>query len=113
MKPFTPLVEKILLALAILGFLVPNGIFVYFLLFDFSVVSAAHSNPVSAAFIGEAIFLMLLFAWFFSRQERSPQSWWLFLILTLIGSLAFSVPFYLFLYSRSERKRNNATPSSA
>ena len=113
MKPFTSLVENILLALAILGFLVPNGLFVYFLLFDFSVVSAAHRNPVSAAFIGEAIFLMLLFAWFLPRQERSPQSWWMFLILTVMGSLAFSVPFYLFLYSRSERQQNGATPAKA
>lgn len=102
-----------LLALAILGFLVPNGVFVYFLIFDFAIVTAAHGNPVSAAFIGEAIFLMILFAWFFPRQERSPQSWWVFLLFTLIGSLAFSVPFYLFLYSRKERQRSNATTGSA
>jgi 4-amino-4-deoxy-L-arabinose transferase-like glycosyltransferase len=113
MKPISPFAEKALLGLTILGFVVPNGIFVYFLLFEFSVVAAAHANPVSAAFIGEAILLMLLCTWFVSRQECSPQSWWVFLLLTLVGSLAFSVPLYLFLYSRSERRRNNETPNHA
>lgn len=103
-KPIALTSERVLLALAPLGFLVPNGVFVYCALCRYSVVSAAQGNPVSAAFIGEAIFFMLLLAWFFQHQERGPMKGWVFPLLTLVGRLAFSVPFSLILYGRNQRR---------
>lgn len=60
MKPFTPIQEKVLLALAVSGFIVPNGVFLYYALVAPAALHAAFSNPVSLVFITEAFFLMFL-----------------------------------------------------
>ncbi len=111
MTPFAPLQRNLLLACAVVGLAVPNGIFVYHLVADFSVVSAAHANPVAAAFIGEAIFLMVLFAWLLKRALPDSRHWLGFLAATMIGSLAFSVPLFLVLLTRSRHGGSILTTS--
>ena len=96
----SPFQRGLLLVFAIAGFVIPNGIFIYHLITDFSVVSAAHANPVAAAFISEAIFLMLLLTWLLKRALPGSRHWLGFLAASMIGSLAFSVPLFLFLPRR-------------
>lgn len=100
MTHLTTLQRSLLLGCAFAGLVVPNGIFLYYLVTDFSVVSAAHTNPVGAAFIGEAIFLMALLAWLLKRALPDSRHWLGFLAASVIGSLAFSVPLFLVLVSR-------------
>jgi len=100
MTQLTPMQRKMLLGCAVAGFVIPNGIFLYYVATDFSVVRAAHTNPVAAAFIGEAIFLMLLGAWLVKQLLPTTRHWLGFLVASLAGSLAFSVPLFTVLIAR-------------
>jgi len=80
---------KVLAALAVFGFLVPNGVFIFFALSDHEATKAALSNPVSLVFVCEAFFLMLLFAWVLRRAGVGRPSGAVFIIMSLIGSMVF------------------------
>jgi quinol-cytochrome oxidoreductase complex cytochrome b subunit len=97
---FSALEQKLLLGCAAAGFVVPNGLFLYYVFVDFSVVVAAHRNPVAAAFIGEAIFLMVFFAWILKHQMPRSRNWLGFLAASIVGSLAFSVPLFVYRFGR-------------
>lgn len=103
MKPFSILQERMLAILATFGFLVPNGIFVYASM-QADVLRVALSNPIALMFIIEALFLMALFAWLIHRSGNKYPGWQAFIILSVLGSMAFSVPAYLYLASRRARK---------
>ncbi len=104
MKPFTPTQEKLLLALAVLGLIVPNGVFLYFSVVASEVLHAALSNPVALVFITEAFLLMFLFAWVIRYSRFRSPGWLAFIVLSLLGSMVFSVPAFLYLASRNARK---------
>lgn len=55
---------------------------------------AALRDPVGGVFILEPVFLMFLVAWLLARFRRKPGAL-LFIILSLVGSLAFSMPWVL------------------
>jgi len=91
--------RKGLALMAALGLLVPNGVFVYCLLWESDQVRAALANPVSLVFIVEAFFLMFLVVWLLMRSRIRRPNGWMFLAMSLLGSLAFSVPATLWLIS--------------
>lgn len=103
MKPLSPTAEKSLLALAVFGFIVPNGCFIYFALSDFGTVLRALRNPIALVFITEAFALMGLIAWLLHQWGWRRPSWGGFIVLSLLGSLLFSVPLCLYLASRAAR----------
>lgn len=90
-----------LAALAAFGFLVPNGIFVGCFLSDPGLLRAAVANPLALVFILEAFFLMFLFAWLIRRLGLRRPTGLGFIALSLVGSLAFSVPAVLWLALRN------------
>ena len=104
MKPFTATQEKLLLALAVFGLIVPNGFFLYYLLVAPASLHAALSNPVALVFITEAFLLMFLFAWLIRHLGFCSPGWLAFLIMSLFGSMVFSVPAFLYLASRNARR---------
>ena len=81
-----------LAVLAALGLLIPNGIFIYYLIAHPEVMRAALQNPISLIFIIEAFFLMGVVAWLLKKAEIKRPSWAIFIFLSLLGSMAFSVP---------------------
>ena len=101
---------KVLAALAVFGILVPNGIFIYFALTDLGAMKAALSNPVSLTFIGEAFFLMFLFAWVLYRGGVRRPSGAVFIVMSLVGSMVFSVPATLYVIFRSDGSKDRAEP---
>ena len=103
MKPFTGIQEKLLLALAIFGIIVPNGFFLYCSLVEPAATHALLSNPVGLVFIGEAFLLMFLLAWLIHRLGFRSPGWLAFIIMSLVGSMVFSVPAFLYLASRKAR----------
>src|SRR5687768_9358924 len=104
MKPFTAGQEKLLLALASFGLLVPNGLFLYHALWNPDAVRAALTNPVALVFMTEAFFLMFLFAWLIHRSGNKSPGWKVFILMSLVGSMVFSVPAFLYLVSRNARQ---------
>lgn len=89
--------------LALASLLIPNGIFVWYIFCHPDVVRAAFTNPVSAVFIAEAFILMILFAWLLKRVAVRQPTGFQFVILSLIGSLGFSVPVTLLLLLRGKK----------
>ncbi|MCC6737741.1 MAG: hypothetical protein IT452_01740 [Planctomycetia bacterium] len=104
MTPLTATQERTLLALSILGLLVPNGVFLWVAFARPAALEAALRNPAAAVFIAEAFFLMFLAAWLVGRAGLRRPGPLAFVALSLAGSLAFSVPLTLWLASRDARK---------
>ncbi len=91
--------RSILLVLAIFGFLAPNGVFLYVAFTQGDTLRAAMANPIALTFIAEAFFLVGLFSWLIHRSGSRYPGWAAFVMMSIVGSLAFSVPMYLFLAS--------------
>jgi hypothetical protein len=81
-----------LIALAAVGFLAVNGAFVYGAFYQADALDAAMRNPIAAAFIIEALLLVWVFAYLLRKWEvsRLHPAW--FVLLSLIGSIAFALP---------------------
>lgn len=87
--------QQLLVTLGFLGFFVFNAVFLYGLLFDRQMVWEALYNPVALIFILEAITLMFFFAYLFKKWGVSNISPLWFVILSLLGSMAFALPIAL------------------
>lgn len=87
--------ERLLLwIVAAAGFAVVNGGFIYGLL-QREVLEQALTNPVAVAFMIEAFLLVGVFAYLLTRWGVSRLSWWWFVLLSLLGSMAFALPVVL------------------
>jgi len=95
-----------LLLVAAFGFLIPNGIFVYWLVHEWSGVAAVLSNHLAVAFILDAFIAMMLLAWSFARRPIGRYGWPWFVALSLLGGLGFSLPVYWWLNARTASRRS-------
>ncbi len=94
--------SRVALILSIFGFVVPNGVFLFYFFTDFDAMTAALANPIALVFFFEAIILMAFFAWLLpmfgiDRPKRRE-----FIVLSLFGSLCCSVPFVLYKVLKSK-----------
>lgn len=81
--------------LCLFGFVAANGVFVYGLLLQPDALAAAMANPIAAAFIIEALVLVGVFAYLLRKWGVSRLSWGWFVVLSLLGSMAFALPVVL------------------
>jgi len=88
----------VLAATALIGLLGLNGVFLYYAFAEPSLVWDALANPVAAAFVGEAMLLTVVLAWVVHRLAFERLGALGFLLFSLVGSLAFSVPALLWLH---------------
>ena len=111
MKPFvlTRNEAATLAVLALAGLIVPNGIFIYFAATDPALLRAALANPIAAVFIAEAFFMMFLFAWLIGRAGIRTPGPFMFIVLSVIGSMAFSVPAAIYLTLKDNRPSEPST----
>lgn len=96
LKPIRPL----LLVAAIFGFLAINCPFLYFALIEKEVYSEAMNNGLALVFIGEAFLLMFFLAYIIAKIGWKKPGWIFFIAMSLLGSLAFSIPLQLYLIIR-------------
>jgi hypothetical protein len=90
----------ILLIIALFGLLVPNGIFIYWLLTEFRGVGEVLQNKLAVAFIIDAFLAMFLIAYYFARHPVGRIKWYWFIVFSIVGGLGFSLPFYYWLNRR-------------
>ena len=95
--------QTVLWLLSALGLLGLNGAFLYYAIFRPEVMTAAQQNPISLVFIIEAFVLVAFAAWVIAWLGLKRPGWLAFVIMSLVGSLAFSVPFFLLLHLHKRR----------
>jgi uncharacterized membrane protein YhaH (DUF805 family) len=91
--------------LAVFGFGVVNGAFVYGLLFQPGAFSEAMTNPIAAAFMVEAMLLVGVLAYLLSKWKITQLPWWWFVLFSLFGSMVFALPIVLLW---PQRRRESA-----
>lgn len=91
-----------LLIVAVIGFVVGNGLFVYWLLFEYQGLAAVWSNHLALAFIIDAFLTMFVLAVHFARQPAGRVRWPWFVVFSLVGGLCFGLPFYWWLNRRPD-----------
>lgn len=92
----------ILLLLALFGLVVPNGLFLYWLFYEYDGLVNVMQNKLAIAFIVDAFLTMALLAYSFAKKPRGRVGWRWFVVLSLLGGLGFSLPFYWWLNKRVE-----------
>jgi hypothetical protein len=90
----------ILWGLAVVGFLGINGAVLYALLRP-DVLQQALRNPLSLAFMVEAVLIMGALAYLLTKWQVNRLHWGWFVVLSLLGSMAFALPVVL-LWPRRE-----------
>jgi hypothetical protein len=89
-------------ALAAFGLLGVNGVFLWTLFTRPEIMREALANPVTLAYSVEALALVAALAWLFRKWGVSRLGWGWFVLLSLVGSLAFAIPAVL-LFPRERR----------
>ncbi len=79
-----------------------NGLFLFTTFFRQAQISEAYNNLYAMVFILEAIVLLPLFCFLILVAKLRSPDWKMFLILSLLGSLAFSIPFSILRWTREE-----------
>ena len=92
-----------LLIIALFGLIVPNGFFIYWLFTEFSSVADVMGNKLAIAFIIDAFMAMFLLAYWFAVKPIGKVRWYWFIILSIIGGLGFSIPFYWWLNQKFDK----------
>lgn len=90
-----------LLPIAAFGILVPNGLFVYWLVHEFSSIDQVFSDKLALGFIIDLFVALGVLTYLFAIRPVGPVRWPWFLLLSLIGGLGFSIPLYLWLNWRA------------
>ena len=90
----------ILLAIALFGLIVPNGLFLYWLVYEYDGVMTVAQNKLALAFMLDALLVMGLLAYYFAGNPVGRFKWYWFIALSIIGGLGFSIPFYWWLNKR-------------
>jgi hypothetical protein len=101
--------QMLLLVIALFGLIVPNGIFIYWLLNEFNGIDEVVQNKLAAAFIIDAVMAMLLLAYWFAVKPIGRIKWHWFIALSLVGGLGFSIPFYWWLNQKFGASKEKTT----
>jgi hypothetical protein len=86
-----------LLVIAAFGMLVPNGIFLYWLLTEFDSFNQFFTDRLALGFILDVIVATGVLTYLVAVKRLGPVRWPWFVLLSLLGGLGFSIPFYLWL----------------
>ena len=104
---YRPSERLMLWGLAVAGFLGVNGAFLYGLLQP-DVLQQALNNPVALAFMVEAMLLMGALAYLLTRWQVTRLHWVWFVVLSMLGSMAFALPVVL-LWPRAKATGHSVT----
>jgi len=86
-----------LLILAAIGLFAPGGLFLYWVLNDYTTLAAALSDRMAIAFAADLVISTFLLGYLFARRPLGPIRWPWFLALSFLGTLAFGIPMYIWL----------------
>ena len=84
------------------GLLVVNNLFLYWQFFEFD-FNTFKSNTIGIALFIEAFMLMFLLAYYFKHHPIGKYNWYWLIILSLLGSLLFALPFNYWLNTKDKK----------
>ena len=94
--------KTVLFLFSATGLLVVNNLFLYWQFFEFD-LNLFLSNTIGIALFLEAFLLMLLLAYYFKPHPIGKYKWYWLIILSLLGSLLFALPFYYWLNTKDKK----------
>ena len=86
-----------LIVLAIVGMLAPGGLFLYWMLNDYTTLAAALSDRMAIAFFVDLVMSTLLLGCLFAKKPIGPVKWPWFIAFSFLGTLAFGIPLFIWL----------------
>jgi len=86
--------------LASIGFLVPNGFFIYWVAFEFHGFGPILQDRLALGFILDVLLVLIILSVYFARHPLGPVKWPWFVVLSLLGGLGFSLPLYYWMNRR-------------
>jgi hypothetical protein len=102
----------VLLLVAAFGLLVPNGLFVYWLVREYHGLGAVMEDRLALGFILDVAVTLAILTVYFARHPIGPVRWPWFVVLSFIGGLGFSLPLYYWLNQRVTREGASPQPAS-
>lgn len=93
--------RRALVFVGAIGLLLINTVFLYCLFFAPETILDSLKNPVSLVFIGETFLMLGLLSYLLEKWKVIAISWKWFVVLSLLGSMAFALPMAL-LWSRKK-----------
>ena len=90
-----------LIFLAAVGNLVPGGLFLYWFFNDYTSLSAALTDWLALAFFVDLLLSTFALAYLFARKPIGPVKWPWLVALSLLGTLAFAIPLFVWLNWRA------------
>ena len=94
----------VLLLAALFGLLVPNAIFLSWLFTEYRGLGPVLEDKLALSFILDAVLCLVLLAVYFAKRPIGRVGWPWFVLLSLLGGLGFSIPFYYWLNTRPPRR---------
>ena len=94
-----------LLVVALIGLVVPNGFFIYWIATGLDGWRDILSNYLALGFILDAFMAMIILAVYFSKRPIGKHGAGTFVLLSLIGGLGFSLPMFWWMNKREELAR--------
>ena len=89
-----------LLVMAVIGFVVGNGTFLYWLLQEYHGLRPILNDHLALSFIVDALLTLVVLSVHFARQPNRVRWPW-FVLFSLVGGLCFGLPFYWWLNART------------
>ena len=89
-----------LLLIALFGLIVPNGLFVYWLAAEFHGLGPVLHDKLAVSFMLDALLAVVILSVYFARFPIGRVHWSRFVVLSLVGGLGFSIPFYWWLNNK-------------
>src|SRR5207253_6651663 len=95
-----------LLVVALLGLVVPNGFFLYWLFFEFQGFGPVLADRLALGFILDVALTLIVLSVYFARHPLGTIGWPWFVVLSFAGGIGFSLPLYYWLNRRPASRRN-------
>jgi hypothetical protein len=77
----------ILLIIALFGLIVPNGLFLYWMFYEYDGLMNVAQNKLAIAFMIDAFLAMGVLAYYFARKPIGRVKWYWFIALSILGGL--------------------------
>jgi len=92
-----------LLLIALFGLVVPNGFFIYWVVYEFNGLGPVLQDKLALGFILDVLIALILLSAYFARHPLGPVKWYWFVVLSFVGGLGFSLPLYYWLNQRANQ----------